>query len=210
MAAICPTVTAYDRKTFAEQVAKLTPFAQRIHLDFMERSFTGVDSPKPNEVMAPAGVAFDIHLMYKQPLDYIEAVTALRPGLVIVHAEAEGNFITFADAMHRAGIKAGVALLQKTPVGIIRPALEAIDHVLIFSGKLGHHGGLADLALLDKVKEIRQVKPAVEIGWDGGVNASVVKELSAAGVDVLNVGGAIQESSDPGAAYGKLKALAES
>ena len=38
-----------------------------------------------------------------------------------------------------------MALLPTTPVSAITPALHMIDHVLIFSGDLGHYGGQADL-----------------------------------------------------------------
>ena len=48
------------------------------------------------------------------------------------------------------------------------------------------------------------------IGWDGGINADNVVELVRAGVEVLNVGGFIQHSSDPGAAYAKLEAVTNS
>ena len=124
--------------------------------------------------------------------------------MVIVHAESDGNFVPFAELMHRHGIEVGVALKPKTPVELIRPALEWIDYVLVFSGDLGHFGGQADLALLDKVKLLRQLKPQLEIGWDGGINNVNAKALAAGGVDVLNVGGFIQHAADPRMAYGML------
>jgi ribulose-phosphate 3-epimerase len=97
--------------------------------------------------------------------------------------------------------------MPRTPVEAIAPALEVIDHVLVFSGELGHFGGHTNLQLLDKVRQLRQLKPQLEIGWDGGVNEQNVLELVRSGVDVLDVGSAIQRAPDPMAAYAKLKLL---
>jgi ribulose-phosphate 3-epimerase len=75
--------------------------------------------------------------------------------------------------------------------------------VLIFSGKLGHFGGHADLDLLDKVRQLKEIKPTLEIGWDGGVNDQNAAELAHGGIDVLNAGGYLH-GKDPAAAYAKL------
>ena len=129
----------------------------------------------------------------------------LAPRLVIVHAEAEGGFRDFAEALHGHGVQVGVALLPQTPVSAIEPALALIDHVLIFSGDLGHFGGQANLQLLSKVKQLRDLKPALEIVWDVGINEQKSKKLAAVGVDVLNVGGFIQKAQDPHKSYAQLQ-----
>jgi ribulose-phosphate 3-epimerase len=81
--------------------------------------------------------------------------------------------------------------------------------VLVFSGNLGHHGGEADLGLLEKVRQIKVHHPEVEIGWDGGINDQNVKQLVEAGVEVLNVGGYIQKADYPERAYATLKRVIE-
>jgi ribulose-phosphate 3-epimerase len=142
--------------------------------------------------------------MYKQPFDHAKLYLSLGPQMVIVHAEAEGDFVPFAETMHRHGIEVGVALKAETPVSLIRPALDWIDHVLIFSGNLGHFGGQADLRLITKIKELTVLKPQLEIGWDGGINNRNARALAMSGVDVLNVGGFIQHATTPHDAYTTL------
>jgi len=87
--------------------------------------------------------------------------------------------------------------------------MHSFDHVLVFSGNLGRHGGEADLGLLEKVRQIKAHHPEVEIGWDGGINDQNVKQLVEAGVEVLNVGGYIQKADDPEHAYATLKRVIE-
>lgn len=206
MAIICPSVTAYDVATYSVQLKRLEKFAPRVHLDFMDGIFTKTQSVSLHDawVSANESTAWDVHLMFMRPDLYVEQLTKFKPNLVIVHAEAEGNFVELADKIKALGSKVGVALLQKTPVSLIYPVIDLIDHVLVFSGNLGHYGGKVDTGLLSKVDELRNLKPGLEIGWDGGVNDRNINMLVRGGVDVLNVGGFIQQSDDPENAYAKL------
>jgi pentose-5-phosphate-3-epimerase len=130
--------------------------------------------------------------------------------MIIVHAEAEGNFEVFANFCHHHKVKVGVALLQETPAETILPALLHIDHVLIFSGNLGYQGGShADMELLNKLSILKKHKQTLEIGWDGGVNDQNVSELVYGGVDVLNVGVYIQKAENPEKAYEGLQRIAD-
>jgi ribulose-phosphate 3-epimerase len=207
MATICPSVTPINAHEYREQMEKVTPFAKRIHLDFMDGELAPTESPGLEHAWWPDGVKADLHLMYQQPGKFLPTILKLKPSLVIVHAEADGDFLDFAGELHRHGIRAGVALLPDTPVAVIEPSLKVIDHVLIFSGDLGHFGGKADLSLMGKASEIKALKPNIEVGWDGGVNAQNAKLLAANGIDVLNVGGFIQKAENPEHAYAKLKQI---
>jgi pentose-5-phosphate-3-epimerase len=204
---ICPTITADTPEEYLRQMELVETFAKRIHVDVTDGDFAVRKLVSFDQVWWRGNRTIDLHVMYRVPSEHAEIIIALRPRLVILHAESEGNFEWFASALRREGIEVGIALLQRTPAANILPALEHIDHVLIFSGHLGHQGGSeADLELLTKVKKIREAKPTIEIGWDGGVNAKNARRLAEGGIDVLNVGGFIQRSHDPQKAYATLEA----
>lgn len=204
-ATICPTVTARNVEEYRQQMERLASFATRVHIDLADGIFTHVKLVSIDNVWWPHGMRADIHIMYKEPFRHTKALLNLRPQLIIVHAEADGDFVAFADAAHAAGIEVGVALKPQTQPALIRPALDWIDYVLVFSGHLGHFGGQADTHLLTKVLQLKQLKPGLEIGWDGGINNKNAAVLAAGGVDVLNVGGFIQHASNPTAAYQTLE-----
>lgn len=124
--------------------------------------------------------------------------------MVVVHNEADVHHMHFAAELHRYGIKTGLALLQETPIEWAEQIMHSFDQVLIFSGKLGYHGGEANMDMLEKVSYVRKRHPEAEIAWDGGINIDNVKTLVAAGLDVLNVGGFIQKAQTPQRAYDKL------
>lgn len=200
MAVVCPTVMGASSKEYREAIERVADFAERIHIDFSDGVFAPTKLESIDDAWWPIGLMVDFHIMYQRPLDYIESVLLHQPNLAIVHAEADGvnEFLRELDGL---GINKGLALLKDTPVDVIKPNLELIDHVLIFSGDLGYYGGKVDFDLLDKVREVQQLNPAIEIGWDGGINAKTIKRLADGGVDVLNVGGVIQKSEDPEKAY---------
>jgi ribulose-phosphate 3-epimerase len=204
MAVICPTVTAYDPHEYREQLERLLPFAKRLHIDLMDGALAPTKSPPLDQIWLPDEVIADIHLMYQRPMNYLDRLVKLKPHLVVIHYEAEVNHAHFATHLREHGIKAGLAILQPTAVEMITDLMPNFDHVLVFSGDLGHHGGQADLNLLDKVKEVRRRWPQTEISWDGGINDQNAPQLVEAGVDVLNVGGFIQKAGDPEARYNQL------
>jgi len=204
---ICPTITTDSPDTYSRQVELTLAYAHRIHIDVADGVFTPNRLIDIENVWWPAGVRADLHVMYQNPFDHLPALLSLSPQLIIVHAEADGDFLQFAGACHTHGMEVGVALLPETPVEAILPALGLVDHVLIFSGHLGHFGGHADMSLLGKVQKLKQLKPQLEIGWDGGVNDQNARALALGGVDVLNAGGYLHGAMAPKTAY--LKLLAE-
>ncbi len=207
MAVICPTVTAFDPHEYRTQMERIEPFAERVHIDLMDGKFAPHVSPTVEQVWWPEKLTADIHLMYQKPMDELEQLVKLKPNLVVIHFEAEGDHAHIATHLRENGIKAGIAIVQATPPSAIYPIMSCFDHVMVYSGNLGEHGGTADLSLLDKVRDLRAKYPDIEISWDGGINGQNAKQLIDAGVDVLNTGGWIQDSADPATAYLSLKQL---
>lgn len=209
MPVICPTVLAADEQEYEAQITRVAHFAHRLQIDLTDGLFAKTPTIKPSEAWWPAAVKADIHLMYKQPAPALEKLLEHRPHLIIIHAESDGDFEAMAELCRHHKVKVGVALLQETSAETILPALDKIDHVLIFSGDLGSFGGRADLGLLEKVNFLKKHKPQLEIGWDGGIDDQNIAELVFGGVDVLNVGGFIQKAANPTAAYHGLQRIAD-
>lgn len=209
MSVICPTILASEPHEFREQLERVIPFAQRVHIDLADGVFAPSKLLSPKQLWWPEGLTVDLHLMYESVQPFAAELIKLHPHMVIMHAESVGSYYAIAPQFKEAGIKVGIALLARTSVEVIKPALKDIDHVLVFSGDLGHFGGSANLELLSKVAELRTHNEHLEIGWDGGINAENAHQLAIAGVDVLNVGGAIQRANDPAAAYATLKSISE-
>ncbi|MDR1032398.1 MAG: hypothetical protein LBL84_00080 [Candidatus Nomurabacteria bacterium] len=201
MAVIAPTITVTSDEAYKQKVVQLHEFAERVHIDITDDKFT--PHPLVTEAQAwwPTEWQVDMHMMVKEPSKHLDAVIKIHPSLVIFHAEVEEDLAPVIKKLHNSGIKAGVALLKPTYPATASKYIETVDHVMIFSGDLGYQGGKASLLQLEKVHLVKAINGAVEIGWDGGANVDNVFSMASAGVDVINVGGAIERASDPVAMY---------
>jgi ribulose-phosphate 3-epimerase len=210
--AICPTITAVSKEEYLAQLKNLTKFAPRIHIDISDGTLAPRELLGIGAMRWPRKTIADIHVMSRHPHAELAIAKELKPHLVIIHAEAQTDLKAAALELHQKGVKAGLALLPETEV---QPFSDLIvnyfDHVLIFSGNLGYQGGsTADLRLTSKARMLKYLNPAIEIGWDGGIDDQNIKLIVKAGISVLNVGGYISRAKSAKAAYAKLITASES
>ena len=194
-AVITPAILAENAAQYKEQVDRITGFAERVHIDISDGEFAPTLTVSIPELWAPEGWMVDIHAMVDKLDEYIPKLIALRPNMIIVHAEAKGDVQTTLTQIRQAGINAGLALLRSTVPRTVEEMIKLADHVMIFSGELGRFGGNASLMQLEKIRLIKSINPGVEIGWDGGVSIDNAYSLVQGGVNVLNVGGVIFSDS---------------
>ena len=204
MSEIVPCITCETPDDYKATVERLHPFAKRVHIDVMDGEFAPTFSVGVNQLWWPEGWQVDIHAMVMHPSQYVDALIQMKPYSVIFHAEVAEDLLPTIQKLKSVGIKAGVALLKPTVPVTVQPYIENADHVLVFSGNLGHSGGTASLMQLEKVRLIRNIQPNVEVGWDGGANLENVFSLAQGGVNVVNCGGAINNQQDAAAAYKQL------
>ncbi len=206
MSIVVPALLGQTKEELDTLWLRVQPFATRVHVDMMDGQFAPGSSATPSDLSWSEGWEVDIHLMYQQPMEQLPAIIAMnpKPSLVVFHAEAEGDLIAFAKGLQDAGIKAGVALMRATVPNEKADIIQAVDHVLIFSGDLGKYGGKANMLQLEKVRLIHAIKEEVEIGWDGGANVDNSYTLALGGIDVINVGSALAAADDPEDVYRKF------
>ncbi len=204
MAVIVPTITVETNEQFQEASERVAPFARRIHIDLSDGEFAPTFLLNESQLYWPPEWEIDIHAMVARPSEHIPQLIAMKPNLIVIHAEVTENLIELLTQIKEAGIKAGLALLKTTVPAKIADAIQIADHIMIFSGELGKHGGTASMMQLEKVRLIKAINPKAEIGWDGGVNIENAYTLTQGGVEVLNTGGAIANSENPAETYQTL------
>jgi ribulose-phosphate 3-epimerase len=204
MSIIAPCITVETDEQYKETVERLQPFAQRVQVDISDGEFAPVFMVPPDKVWWPQNWIVDIHAMVNRPEEYVDRLIALKPHLIIFHAESKNDLKPIFDKIKKYGIKTGLALLKPTVPSTVADLIRGVDHVLIFSGDLGHYGGTASLMQLEKIRLVKKINQNVEIGWDGGVGTDNAFTLAQGGVDVLNVGGAINKAQDPAGVYATL------
>jgi len=204
MSIIAPCLTVETDEQYKAVIERYKPFAQRVQIDISDGEFAPVFLVGPEKLWWPKEWIIDIHAMVSHPADYVDKLIALKPHLIIFHAETDVDLLPIFAKVKKYGIKTGLALLKTTVPETVADIIRAVDHVLVFSGDLGHYGGTASLMQLEKVRLIRGINPNIEIGWDGGVSVENAFTLTQGGVDVLNAGGALAKADDPASVYATM------
>lgn len=207
MSIICPTITATNFEDLNNQAKLVGGLCKRVHLDLMDGDFAPTKTPDIKQLLFDDSLELDVHVMYRNPVKNIEEIITKKPSMVLAHAESDADIPLLATKLRENSIKTGLVLLPGTSVDSIKRFLPHVQHVLIFGGDLGYHGGNADFTQLEKVQKIKLYSKYVEIGWDGGANLQNVTQLKDAGIDVINVGSAIHKAQNPKEAYNQLVSL---
>ena len=207
MSIIVPAILATNPDEYKAQVETIFPFAERVHIDVTDGNFAPNLTLPETQIWWPQEWKVDIHMMVARPSEYIDTIIQLNPNMVIFHAEVEEDLAPIFERLkNETMIKPGLALLRSTVPETVAPAIQAAEHILIFSGNLGEMGGRASMMQLEKIRLVKEINSNVEIGWDGGANLSNVFNLTQSGVDVVNVGSAIMNSQNPEQSYKQMEA----
>ena len=201
---IVPTILVNNKKDFRAQIEVINTFTRRAQIDITDGVFAPTETLDITNVWWPRGWETDLHLMMARPSESLDTIFKLSPSLCILHAEASEDLLPIFEQLKAHDIKCGVALLPSTYPGNVKPYIDAADHVLIFAGQLGVQGSPADLLQTEKVTLVRNIKPELEIGWDGGANLSNIRALAHADLDVINVGSALSQADNPADMFNQL------
>lgn len=204
MSTVVPAVLSENADEYKAQIERMSGFATRYHIDISDGEFAPTFTLSPQDVWWPKDAQADLHAMVTRPSEHVQALATLRPSMIIFHAEVHEDLLPIIKYLKPLGIKTGIALLKTTVPSTAADLIQAADHVMIFSGELGKHGGTASLMQLEKVRLVRAIRQDIEIGWDGGVTVENAFSLVQGGVDVLNVGGLLATADDPQAMYTAL------
>jgi len=185
MAKVVPTILATTPEEYESRLELVLRTATRVHVDIVDGKFADNKTIGLAQVYVPEGVELDLHLMVENPHDHLLSALALKPNLIIVHAEAEGDHAECAQDIQAMGVKAGIAYLTETAPDEL---VKRFDHALVFTGRLGHYNGELHQPSLGKILEIKELNQDIEVAVDGGVNRRNMQAVLDAGADVLDAG----------------------
>ena len=178
-----------------------------LHLDVMDGVFVPNISygiPVIKAIRPLTTKVFDTHLMIVDPDRYIGAFKEAGVDILTVHLEACTHLHRTIQAIHAAGMKAGVSINPHTSILGLEDIIADLDLVLVMSVNPGFGGQkfientYRKLDALRDLREQRGSKALLEV--DGGVGVDNVEKLVAHGADVLVAGNSVFGAKDPSAA----------
>ncbi|MEN8686725.1 MAG: ribulose-phosphate 3-epimerase [Desulfuromonadales bacterium] len=199
MIKIAPSILSADFSCLGEEVRAVDRAgADYIHVDVMDGHFV------PNITIGPlvvdalrkvTGKPLDVHLMIENPDRYIPGFASAGADIITVHQEAVPHLHRTVQQIKSLGKRAGVSLNPATPVESLDVILDDLDLVLIMSVNPGFGGQTFIPSALDKIRVLRQRITqrglATELQVDGGVKLDNIRDVVAAGADVLVAGSAV-------------------
>ncbi|HAJ74450.1 MAG TPA: ribulose-phosphate 3-epimerase [Lachnospiraceae bacterium] len=197
---LAPSMLSADFNILGEQLGRIEAKGVKwLHIDVMDGAFVPQISfgmPVIKSIRKKSGMFFDVHMMVEEPGRFIDDLKACGADMVTVHAEACVHLDRTLQAIHDAGMKAGVVLNPATPLNCIDYVMDRLDMVLLMSVNPGYGGQSYIKAVTQKIADLRKKLDDagyknVPIEVDGGVNAKTVDEVLDAGAEILVAGSAV-------------------
>ena len=124
---------------------------------------------------------------------------------ILVHYESCTDPEGIISNVKNKGKKIGFVLNPETPIEKLTSFIDDIDQVLIMTVNPGFYGSPFLPEMLDKIKELRNLKPDLDIEVDGGVTDKTIRLVNDAGANMFVSGSYIVKSDDVKAAIDSLK-----
>jgi len=201
---ISPSILSADFSQLGNEIKRLEEGgADMIHVDVMDGHFVPnltVGPPVIKALRKQCSIKFDVHLMISPVHKYIEAYADAGADIITIHPEATENLEESISKIKSLNKKVGVSLNPKSKLDLITNYLEKIDLVLIMSVNPGFGGQKFMPEVLDKVKQLKEIKSKKNMNFDieidGGINFDNCRSAIEAGANILVSGTTIFKSNN--------------
>lgn len=215
MKLLAPSILSADLANLAQQIRMVEMSgADWIHCDIMDGHFV------PNITFGPVLVKavrkctklpLDVHLMIKNPDQYLEDFRNAGADVISVHFEEVVHLNRTVNRIKELGAKAGVVINPSTPVSSLIDIAEYIDLLLIMTVNPGFGGQRFISNSERRIKEAVDLRKSLNANFlievDGGINSKTIKSVLKAGCEVFVAGSSIFHADNVSAAATELKNL---
>lgn len=196
---IGPSILAADFRRLGEQLRELEEGgADFVHFDVMDGRFVpniSIGLPVLESVRAATKLPIDVHLMIVEPERWVERFVAAGADTVTVHVETSPHLHRTLQAIREAGATPSVTLNPATPLVMIEEAVPLVGQILVMSVNPGYGGQTFIPAAFGRIRRVRALvdehNPHCRVEVDGGIKASNIRRVVAAGADTIVAGSAV-------------------
>jgi ribulose-phosphate 3-epimerase len=210
MIEVIPAILTDSYEDLKKKISLIEPYTNRAHLDIADGIFVPNETIKgyPEPELISSSLKFEVHLMVKYPLNYINFWMIDNTDRFIIHVESEDVF----DAIKILKINkkmVGLTLNPDTSIEELKPFLNLVDFIQFMTVRPGFQGRDFLYYVVKKIDFFHKLYPNILIAVDGGINPSTARESVAAGASILISGSFILKSGNVGKAIEQLKKIVE-
>jgi len=213
---IGPSILNSDlSQLYSESQRMLDSGADYLHLDVMDGHFVpnitfGHPVVKCLRQKIPQAY-FDVHMMVSDPEKWVEPMYDAGANQYTFHLEAvdPGRVPELCRKIKECGMKVGIGLKPGTPVSSVVEFVPLADAVLIMTVEPGFGGQSFMANMMQKVINLRQDYPNLDIEVDGGVGLQTIDACAKAGANMIVSGTAVMNADDPANVIWQLRQSVE-
>jgi ribulose-phosphate 3-epimerase len=211
---ITPSILNADFSRLDEEIARISAVSDLLHLDVMDNLFVPnftFDFDQAASIIGSSPIPVDSHLMIADVDRLAPAYAHAGSASVTIHAEASSSISKTLRAIKDEGARAGLALKPGSAISDYEGYADDVDMFLIMTVEPGFGGQKFMSAMMEKVKQTRNIigdRP-IWLQVDGGISFETIEIAREAGADTFVAGSAVFNSPDPAEMIKQLRALAE-
>jgi ribulose-phosphate 3-epimerase len=205
-----------DLVRLAEDLARITPHADILHIDVADGVFAPAFLFFPDlvaRIRAETALPIHVHLMVDDAvlLSQVEQFAEAGADLISIHVENAAVAAQALDLIAARGIAAGMVLRVETPVATVAPWLPRLQALTLLGTAIGVKGQGLDPTATARLDEAQGLIAAtgqrILLCADGGIRDTTVPLLRAAGAETVVLGSLAFGAPDLGARIGWLHSL---
>lgn len=192
---ISPAILAKTESEFQEKVDKVRALGLKLHIDVMDGNFVPqVAWADPSAVeQIVDDLEFEVHLMVANPEHAAIVWLSTSAQRVWIHAESTKREEMIFRSAPKEMARIGLAINPKTPISRISHYLDSVSAILVMGVNPGKSGQEFQRIAIEKVEQLKELRPHLWIKVDGGVNEDTIKALADAGADQIAAASALTD-----------------
>ncbi|MDI6402368.1 ribulose-phosphate 3-epimerase [Balneolaceae bacterium ANBcel3] len=201
---IAPSLLASNLKHLEQDIKNAEKGgAEWFHCDIMDGHFVPNISFGPMLVEAAnscTNAFIDVHLMIEEPHRFIPMFADAGAQLITVHLETCTHLHQTLQMIRDHGCHTGVAINPGTSLCNLQAIAESTDLILLMTVNPGFGGQKIIDSSFDRIRSLKvlrdELKSSFQIQVDGGIHAGNVREIAAAGADIIVAGSKVFQNGN--------------
>lgn len=192
---IIPAIIAKSQEELDKAISKIKGKVEIAQLDIMDNKFVPNTSLFFDFKVPKTACLYEAHLMINDPESWIKKHWE-KVDTILVHYESCNNPKGIISNVKRKDKKIGFVLNPETPIKSLSDFIDDIDQVLIMTVNPGFYGSPFLPEMLNKITQLRKMKPDLDIEVDGGVTDKTISLVCKAGANMFVSGSYIMKAKN--------------